>query len=372
MKILIIRMFPNVVNINNYNMQEIGLANALIKKGHICDIVYYGNENKIQILENNIKIYWVKGKNFLKNAIYDKSLYEIVKDYDVIQTSEYNQIGNIKLLKECGNKLVIYHGPYASIYNKKFQFKCNLFDKVYFNFYPKYKEVPIIAKSKLAENYLRSKKFKNITTIGVGFNPQRFENIKSNNDKFKEISSDFVNLLYVGEINDNKNIKFLLKTFHKVCCNCKNVKLIIVGKGTDEYKNECFDLAKQLGIFENIIYYESVGQAELPYLYNKCKIFLLPSKHEIFGMVLLEAMFMGLIPITTLHGGSSTLIENEKNGFILDLDEELWSTKILNLINAANDISENAKNTIKNNFIWDRIVERFEEIYSSRIGGNNE
>ena len=257
MKILIIRMFPNVVNINNYNMQEIGLANALIKKGHICDIVYYGNENKIQILENNIKIYWVKGKNFLKNAIYDKSLYEIVKDYDVIQTSEYNQIGNIKLLKECGNKLVIYHGPYASIYNKKFQFKCNLFDKVYFNFYPKYKEVPIIAKSKLAENYLRSKKFKNITTIGVGFNPQRFENIKSNNDKFKEISSDFVNLLYVGEINDNKNIKFLLKTFHKVCCNCKNVKLIIVGKGTDEYKNECFDLAKQLGIFENIIYYQN-------------------------------------------------------------------------------------------------------------------
>ena len=53
MKILIVRLFPDELNINNYNVQEIGLAKALVKKGHVCDIVLYTNkkENYIQEIE---------------------------------------------------------------------------------------------------------------------------------------------------------------------------------------------------------------------------------------------------------------------------------------------------------------------------------
>ena len=41
MKILILRTTPNEVSLNTYNLQEIGLAKSLIRKGHICDVAYY-------------------------------------------------------------------------------------------------------------------------------------------------------------------------------------------------------------------------------------------------------------------------------------------------------------------------------------------
>ena len=41
MNILIVRMYADILNTKSYNCQEIGLAKALIRKGHNCDIVLY-------------------------------------------------------------------------------------------------------------------------------------------------------------------------------------------------------------------------------------------------------------------------------------------------------------------------------------------
>ncbi len=118
MKYLIIRMYPNVLNIKSYNCQEIGLAKAMIRKGNQCDIVLYTDKNKnwddeIIFDENRkIHVYYLKAKSIFKNAFFDKKLYELIKQYDIVQTAEYDQLGNIKLRRLLGDKLVIYHGPY--------------------------------------------------------------------------------------------------------------------------------------------------------------------------------------------------------------------------------------------------------------------
>ena len=45
MKVLIVRPSPNKMNVNTYNLQEIGLAKALVRKGCVCDVMYYcGND----------------------------------------------------------------------------------------------------------------------------------------------------------------------------------------------------------------------------------------------------------------------------------------------------------------------------------------
>ena len=45
MKILIVRTFPDILNLNSYNVQEVGLAKALTLKGHQCDIVLYNGKH---------------------------------------------------------------------------------------------------------------------------------------------------------------------------------------------------------------------------------------------------------------------------------------------------------------------------------------
>ena len=64
----------NVKN-NTYNIQEIGLAKALIRKGHICNIVFWTDNAPETITykfdgDKELKIFYLNGKNILNNAIY--------------------------------------------------------------------------------------------------------------------------------------------------------------------------------------------------------------------------------------------------------------------------------------------------------------
>ncbi len=374
MKILIIRMFPSKVNINTYNRQEIGLAKALVKLGNVCDIVYYNGKDEEKVeeykFENNLKfnIYWLKGKDFFGNAIYNKKIFDLIEKYDCIQSSEYNQIFNSKIYRKIKNKLVIYHGPYYNKFDYKDNVKAHIFD-IYINmFHRKYKNIQIITKSKLAEEFLKEKGYKNVDKAGVGLDKERL--IKKNKIEHNEIISTKEKvILYIGQIQERRNVDFIINTYAKVYAENKNTKLVIVGKGEEKYVNKCMKIIEEKGLKQNVIIIPQMNQEELGELYEKAKVFLLPTNYEIFGMVLLEAMIYGVPVITTYNGGSSTLIKNGKNGFIYDeLNEEIWKAKILELLENDNiQISINAKETVEEHFTWDKLAPKFLQIYNDSI-----
>lgn len=380
MKILIVRMWADVLNISNYNCQEVGLAKALVRKGNVCDIVLYTDKDKSYeedlFFDNDkkIHIYYLKAKNILKNCIYENKLYEITKNYDIVQTAEYDQIGNIKLRKKVNNKMVIYHGPYACEYTKGYRKKCLISD-LYYLFNKDYKNTPCLSKSSLATNLLKNKGFKNVETVGVGLDIDRFENNVELNGIVKEIidkkeKENLKYLLYIGKIEDRRNIPFLIDILDEVSRKNDNIRLLLIGKGEEKYINNCFAYAKEKNVFEKIIYYSAIPQTELPNLYRKCDIFLLPTQYEIFGMVLLEAMYFGIPTITTLNGGSSTLIEHEKDGFICELNIKQWVNHVTDLLEDSNykeEISCNAIKKVKNNFNWNCLAEKFINIYFNVI-----
>lgn len=380
MKILIVRMYADCLNIKNYNCQEIGLAKALIRKGNKCDIVLYidqkAYEEDIIFDEDNkkIHIYYLNAREFFKNAIFEPKLYDIAKEYDVIQTAEYDQIGNVKLKRKLKNKMVIYHGPYASKYTKGYNKKCLISD-FYYLFNPKYKKTPCLSKSNLATELLKKKQFKDITTVGVGLDVDRFKNNKEPNEIIKELmvkkeEEKLKYLLYIGKIEDRRNIIFLIDILAKVTINDSNVRLILVGKGEQDYIDKCFKYAEQKNVLDKIIYHQAIQQQELPNLYKACDIFLLPTQYEIFGMVLLEAMYFGVPAITTLNGGSSTLIENERDGIVCSLDIDNWYTAIKKLLQDEefkNQISKNSMKKIKDEYTWDCLSEKFIKVYRKVI-----
>lgn len=385
MKILIVRMWPYTLNIKSYNCQEIGLAKALIRKGNVCDIVLYTDKSTKDediIFDDNkkIHIYYIPAKNILKNAFYEKRLYEIIKRYDVVQTAEYDQIFNVKLRKKANKKMVIYHGPYSCDYTKGYKIKC-LFSDLYYLFNKDYKKTPCLSKSTLATELLEKKGFSNITTVGVGLDVDRFSlEFKSNKDIDRiiqeKVKNNYQYLLYVGKIEDRRNILFLIDILKKLYEKNPKVKLIMVGKGNQAYVNSCFDYAKKSNVFDNIIYFETMKQEELPVLYKCCDLFLLPTQYEIFGMVLLEAMYFGVPVITTLNGGSSTLIQNGKTGAICSLDNpDEWISSILTFLDnnkLRNEISKRCTKEIINNYTWDKLANNFLKVYEKVCYGRGE
>ena len=101
---------------------------------------------------------------------------------------------------------------------------------------------------------------------------------------------------------------------------------------------------------------------------------MLPTEYEIFGMVLLEAMYYSTVVITTENGGAGVLIRNEENGFVLDLvSSDKWAEKIIALsrnVERMQKISDKAHETIAENFTWDHLADIFISEYKKVKGDN--
>ncbi len=106
-------------------------------------------------------------------------------------------------------------------------------------------------------------------------------------------------------------------------------------------------------------------------IYSHCRVWLLCSRSEGFGMPILEAMACGCAVVSTDCGGPSDIIRHGENGFLVDVGDVqgmVESTKQL----LADDIlwkrfTENALQTVEE-FTWDRAVSQLEkELISLRM-----
>lgn len=367
------------IEYNTYNIQELGLAKALVKKGHVCDIIFWteNEEKKVRIeVEPGkaVNVFYCKSRVLLKNAIF-KNIDQIVEKYDILQPCEYNQLQSVLLAKKYADKTIIYHGPYFSKFNKKYNLMCKIFDLVYLKHYIK-GSTKFIVKSNLAAQFLINKgiKKRNITIAGVGINIDAL--IPDINDK-----PDFVKkvekltfqykILYIGKIEKRRNIKFLLQILKYVYEQGFDTSLILVGDGEREYIRECFEFADELGISSRLIWSKKLEQKYLSYLYKTCDLFLLPTSYEIFGMVLLEAMYYSLPVITTQNGGSDTLIQSGINGIVLELDIQNWGNEVIRLFQnrkETKNLGEMAHKTILENYTWDKLSLFFLDAYKEKLG----
>ena len=84
-------------------------------------------------------------------------------------------------------------------------------------------------------------------------------------------------------------------------------------------------------------------------------------------MVLLEAMYYKTVVLTTSNGGANTLIENKKNGFILEsMDSKIWAYYIAKIYENKEEkmcICNEAHKKIAEEFTWNDLVKRFIDQY---------
>lgn len=369
MKLLIVRGYGSVMNMSMYNCQEIGLAKALSKQGIECGIVFFNgkNENHIETIEcenkNEIVLYRLKGISIAKHGIMN-SIDEIVDKYDVIWVNEFNQYTSYKLCKRNDKKIIIYHGPYSPRYSKLRFIRNYFYNKLFFNEQTA-KKIKVFTKSNLASNDLLKLGFEKVETLGVGLDSDKINNLGQEPKLLNEIlrfrDGGGSLLTYVGTIDERKNTIMLLKILNKLIINNRKVKLLIIGKGQAKYINKCIKYINDNNLNEYIIYKEEMSQNQLGYIYRNTDIFLLPTCYEIFGMVLLEAMYYGIPVITTENGGSSTIINDKENGFVCGSDIEEWVNNIEMLISdkkLCEKIGIEANSTIVSKFTWDAISEK--------------
>ncbi len=373
MKILLLRNMSNQININSYNVQEIGLAKALANKGHECDVVLFSETDayKKEIIKTGgeggfITVHWIHGFSIYNNAVYFKLIKEKFFDkYDVIQTHEYNQLMTFILPFVTRVPKIIYHGPYQDIRNKTVQ---KLFDLIFLPYIRRhYKNV--IVKSNLSKDYLLQKGFKDVNTIGVGLDQNRFKNCLPLNDRlagiYKESSGEYPILVYIGTFRKWKNTPFLLDIAQALKKRTK-FKLLVIGDGEGENREEFFNKMHDLSLEDCVQYAESVNQREISNIYIYSDLLLLPSTYEIFGMVLLESLYFNCPILTSYNGGSSVLLKEAYPEMVIEgFEAEKWAERIAVLL--QNKGKYKLREYVNSKHTWDCISREFETRYSEAV-----
>lgn len=154
-------------------------------------------------------------------------------------------------------------------------------------------------KTKVIDNFIDTKKIKSMM--------KKKPSKKSNQE---------LNLISVGRLHYQKGYDRLIEVFNKLNKDnlLNNVKLHIYGDGPEEER-----LKKLITLYNlnDIIILE--GRTNNPYekIVNS-DLFILSSVYEPFGLVIVEAMTLQVPVLAAANSATSKLIDNNKNGLIVD------------------------------------------------------
>ena len=138
----------------------------------------------------------------------------------------------------------------------------------------------------------------------------------------------------------------------------------IVG-GIDE---ELLFQIHQLGFKEQVLVKSRLTQEEIKTILLEHDVLLLPSVEEGVANVVLEAMALGTLVLSSDCGGMTEVINHSSNGFIFKNRNIEHLTEILKLISKlelaeVNKITSNARETIEKQHNQDQMVQGFKQLY---------
>lgn len=167
-----------------------------------------------------------------------------------------------------------------------------------------------------AKKKLKAKKVEYVP--GVGVDIEKFGSAEVDKRQKRSelgVPEDAFLLLSVGEVNENKNHKVILKAMAKV--NDGNVHYAVAGEGNQ--KAPLLALAKELGIGERV---HLLGyRKDINELCAVSDAFCFPSYREGLGLAAIEGMIYGLPIITSDVHGINDYSVNGVSGYKCDPDD---------------------------------------------------
>lgn len=182
-------------------------------------------------------------------------------------------------------------------------------------------------------------------------------------ERHPSVDSDKLSLLYVGRLGARKGLGLALRALARI--DTDDVEFLIAGTGRHEERLR--ELAQELGIQKQVRFLGYVDDADLPELYSSADVFILPSKYEGFGLVLLEAIACGTPVIGVDAGGIPTAVDDGVDGCVVERNEGSLAGAIEEMIQDDQMREEMGKASIqgRESRSWDRAIQQTENVYSA-------
>jgi len=187
---------------------------------------------------------------------------------------------------------------------------------------------------------------------------------KAKEDCGVKLNDKDINFVSVGRLHEQKGYDLLIKAIHELEVNKilpDNFKLRIYGNGP--LREQLQDMITELKLGDKVFL---MGQVMNPYKYIKgSKLFLLPSRYEAFGLVIIEAMTLGVPVLATENHATNKIIKDKQNGYITDNSYEGIYEGLKYLLQNQEELTKYKKELSKYKYDNSNIIKELEEVLSN-------
>ncbi len=210
-----------------------------------------------------------------------------------------------------------------------------------------------------------------ISVISNGVDISEFTKIPNAKffDKFLDGKKDYKKVVFVGRLDAQKGVEYLIRAIPNIIKEYNKVHFIILGNGNLE--NILKNLAAELKILNNITFLDMIPLEKMAEFYSSADIFCLPSIHEGFPLSIAEALSIGLIIVASATEGIPEAIIENQNGFLATpRNIEELTEKLIKSLTLSDDeikkIRDNNINLARKNYSWQKIVKQIVNLYITK------
>lgn len=351
----------------NFNHFSHTYCEFMDKLGHKTELLYLGKGKEIKRLKNNKTQFPIFiGKSFGKEYSLPLIKYMFQVNSDVVHIHGYRQLNILPILTILTLRkipIVVQHHGGAYNYSK-------LKVKLYYKILKYLLSVPDIILavnineiSNLKKTGIEEKKIKHIP-VGVDtsiFYPES----KEESRKKLNLPQNKKYILFVGRMVKLKGTEYLIKSIPSIKQIYPDLMLILIGGGPE--LNRLKALCKVEGLEKNVNFLGYINEPEtIRTYYNATDICVFPSLAEGFPIVTLEALAcMKPVVGTKAH----SLLVNEENALIAKTKSPESIAENISILlsneELAKKLSINGYNYTVNNFSWEKVAEKLDEVYSN-------
>lgn len=133
-------------------------------------------------------------------------------------------------------------------------------------------------------------------------------------------------LLCVGRLGKEKNLEFIIEVYARILHRHPDTMLVMVGGGPE--KNNLENLARELGIENNVIFTGNLDRQEVIRYYCSAYVFVFASVTETQGLVLGEAKAAGVPSVAVRAFGVSEMVKDGEDGFLTEESLDSFESRL--------------------------------------------
>lgn len=195
---------------------------------------------------------------------------------------------------------------------------------------------------------------------GTFFNVVDIKSIISNSTKFypKEFEDNSFHIVTVGRLTEQKGYDIAIKAANLLKNRIQRFKWIIIGGGKEHKKLTKLIIKYKL---QNNVFL--LGRKENPYPYiKKCDIYIQPSRHEGYGLSVLEARVLRKPIIVSNLPVFTEQIKDQENGLVCELSPEKLANEIYKLYKDKELLNKIINNVSKENISFDSEMKKLDQL----------